>query len=126
MSVVKIQKRNGAVVDYDPKKIENAILKALTAVGNPDSVAAATLTKEVQLALEEDFPEKVPAVEDIQDMVEKMLIKYDYAEAAKSFILYRAKRNEAREDKNVVIEVEKTISEYLGKLDWRVNGNANI
>jgi ribonucleoside-triphosphate reductase len=44
---------------------------------------------------------------------------------AKAFILYRQKRTEARDDANVMIEVGKTMEEYLEKSDWRVNANAN-
>ncbi len=44
---------------------------------------------------------------------------------AKSYILYRQKRAESRESRDVVVEVGKTMNEYLEKSDWRVNANAN-
>ena len=125
MAVHKIQKRNGAVIDFDPKKIENAILKAFTAVGTPDTAAAATIAADVIAELESKFVDTVPHVEDAQDIVEKKLINYDYSDVAKAFIIYRQKRSEVRQEKNVVVEVEKTISEYLNQLDWRVNANSN-
>ncbi|MFA6490847.1 MAG: anaerobic ribonucleoside-triphosphate reductase, partial [Candidatus Magasanikbacteria bacterium] len=125
MPIHKIQKRNGAVIDFDPKKIENAIIKAFNSVGTPDTAAAATIAADVIAELEKKYVDTVPHVEDAQDIVEQKLINYDYSAVAKSFIIYRQKRSEVRQEKNVVVEVEKTISEYLNQLDWRVNANSN-
>ena len=125
MSLYKIQKRNGAIVDFEPEKIRLAILKAAEAVGEKDPLITETLLKEVLVDLEEQFGEQIPSVEEVQDVVEDVLIRYDYAEIAKAYILYREKRREAREDRNVVVEVEKTITEYLNRSDWRVNANSN-
>ncbi|MEK7625055.1 MAG: anaerobic ribonucleoside-triphosphate reductase [Patescibacteria group bacterium] len=125
MPIYKIQKRNGAVIDFNKAKIEDAILKAFAVVGKPDSAAAAVIAGDVIAELEKNFPETIPHVENVQDMVEKKLINYDYSDAAKAYILYRAKRSEVRDEKDVVVEVEKTISEYLNQLDWRVNANSN-
>lgn len=125
MPIYKIQKRSGAIVDFDLGKIEDAILKAMIVTETTDKIAAFTVAREVYLKLEQTFGDSIPTVEKIQDMVEEVLIEYGYAKVAKAYILYRAKREEAREEKNVVVEVEKTIGEYLDKLDWRVNANAN-
>ncbi|MBP7898592.1 ribonucleoside triphosphate reductase [Candidatus Gracilibacteria bacterium] len=125
MSLYKIQKRNGAIVDFESKKIHQALRKAAEAVGEKDPLIVETLLKEVLLELEERYSDQIPAVEEVQDIVESVLIRYDYAEIAKAYILYREKRREARADKNVVVEVEKTITEYLNRADWRVNANSN-
>ncbi len=125
MAILKVQKRNGAVVDFDIKKIEVAIGNAAESVGKRDRALPATLAKDVFVQLEELYADQVPTVENIQDGVEHMLVQYDYKDIAKSYILYREKRREAREERNVVVEVGKTISEYLDKLDWRVNANSN-
>ncbi|MFZ1654329.1 MAG: ribonucleoside triphosphate reductase [Candidatus Moraniibacteriota bacterium] len=125
MPLYKIQKRNGAIVDFELGKIEQAIHKALAAVRTAEPARAKILAEDVVTLAEERFGEKIPSVEDIQDLVEETLIRYDYADVAKAYILYREKRREVREDHNVVVEVEKTIQEYLDKLDWRVNENAN-
>jgi ribonucleoside-triphosphate reductase len=126
MPIHKIQKRNGAVVDFDSSKIAGAIAKAFAAVGTPDSAAISVITDEVAKILETKFANKVPQVEIIQDIIEQTLINFDYSAVAKAYILYREKRNEARADRNVVVEVGKTIDEYLSHLDWRINENANI
>ncbi len=125
MPVYKIQKRNGSIVDFKLEKIEDALNQAAKATGKHDEIIAQVLAEDVYARLEEEFLDKIPTVEEVQDIVEDMLIQYGYAETAKAYILYREKRREAREDRNVVVEVEKTIQEYLDKLDWRVNENAN-
>ena len=125
MAIYKIQKRNGAIVDFDLAKIKQAIAKALAAVNQLDEVMVDSVAGSVFLDLEQKFPETIPTVEATQDIVEGALVRAGLAEAAKAYILYRAKRNEAREQKNVVVEVQKTIREYLNQLDWRVNANSN-
>ncbi len=125
MPIYKIQKRNGAVVDFDLAKIEQAIDKAAEAVGQKEDVTAHVLAQDVYARLEGQFEDGIPSVEETQDLVEETLIQYDYADVAKAYILYREKRREAREAKNVVVQVEKAVSEYLKKLDWRVNANSN-
>jgi ribonucleoside-triphosphate reductase len=57
--------------------------------------------------------------------LEESLIKEGHDQVAKSFILYRERRNLERKEKNVVIEVGRSMDEYLEKSDWRVNANAN-
>lgn len=125
MPIYKIQKRNGAIVDFKLHKIENAINNALRAVETPDSVVAETVAQDVRIVLEDRFIDSIPTVEQVQDAVEETLINLGYAAAAKAYILYRAKRSEARVGKNIVVEVQKTIAEYLYRLDWRVNANSN-
>ncbi len=125
MPLYKVQKRNGSIADFELEKIQQAIQKAAGAVGIHDTAVSETLTKEVEIDLETKYADSIPSVEQIQDVVEDILIRYDYAEMAKAYILYREKRREVREDKNVVVEVEKTIKEYLEKVDWRVAENAN-
>jgi len=125
MPILKVQKRNGAIVDFDLTKIEDAIFKAIEATGGDDRGIAKNLAKKVLKLLEKEYGNGVPQIEQIQDCVEKVLINEGYADVAKAYILYREKRSEVRDDKNVVIEVDKTITEYLDQLDWRVNANSN-
>lgn len=125
MPLYKIQKRNGAIVDFEIRKIEQAIDKALAATRVADPEQAKVLAVDVVALCDERFGETIPGVEDIQDIVEETLVRYDYADVAKAYILYRERRREVREEKNVVVQVEKTVSDYLEKLDWRVNANSN-
>ncbi|OGH64726.1 MAG: ribonucleoside triphosphate reductase [Candidatus Magasanikbacteria bacterium RIFCSPHIGHO2_02_FULL_47_14] len=125
MPLYKIQKRNGTIVDFNLEKITTAIGNAAKAIGRMDPVISETLAKEVLVQLEEQFPDTIPTVEQTQDIVEEALIQFGYADIAKAYILYRQKRREARERKDVVVDVEQTITEYLEHLDWRVNANSN-
>ncbi len=125
MPIHKVKKRNGSITDFNIHKIEKAIKNAVEAVGKDNTTEAEILAADVHRELEERFKDSVPSVEDIQDIVEEILIQYGYGEVAKAYILYREKRKESREDRDVVVEVEDTISEYLDKMDWRVNANSN-
>ena len=123
MAAHKIQKRNGAIVDFDPNKIEKAIFAAAKAAGGKNLDEAKRLVDQVIVELEKE--DQVPTVEEIQDLVEKVLVQAGHPTTAKTYILYREKRAEKRADRDVVVEVEKTMDEYLNQLDWRVNANSN-
>jgi len=125
MSVSKIQKRNGAIVDFDLSKIENAIFSAAKAVGGEDFDMAKKIASDVFNQISEQFKDTIPTVEQVQDCVEKELIEQGHASTSKSYILYRQQRSTQRQDKNIVIEVQNTMNEYLEKLDWRINANSN-
>ncbi len=123
--IFKVQKRTGEIVDFDFNKIKKAVFTAAKEAGGQDDQLATILTTKVVNQLDSDFQDKIPSVEEIQDIVERILIKEGYATTAKAYILYRDRRSQSRADKNVVVNVENTISEYLNKLDWRVNANSN-
>jgi len=112
-------------VDFDLQKIQKAIENAAQAVEQRDEAVPFAVAKEVFIRLEELFDGAVPSVEQIQDIVEEELIRFEYVDIAKAYILYREKRREARARRDVVVEVEKTIQEYLKKADWRVQANSN-
>src|SRR3989339_685457 len=123
--ISKIIKRNGEIVDFRPEKIQDAIAKAVQAVGGSDLETPKILTRLVVKEIEKKYADHIPDVEGVQDIVEKILIEEGHAATAKSYIIYREKRSERRYDKEVTISVDKTINEYLDQQDWRVNANAN-
>jgi ribonucleoside-diphosphate reductase alpha chain len=94
----KIKKRDGRVVDFEPRKIAIAIEKAFKAVGEEDGAAAKKLADAVVELLDARI-KGVPSVEDVQDLVEEVLIKHGFAKVAKAYILYRRERAELREAK---------------------------
>ena len=98
--VHSIRKRDGRIVGFEPEKIASAIAKAFWAVGKGQDEAADRLAKRVAKQAEEQFGDALPGVEDIQDIVEKVLIKSGYSDVAKAYILYRQKRSEVREAKS--------------------------
>jgi ribonucleoside-triphosphate reductase len=125
MAIYKVRKRNWAIVSFDKQKIQNAIKKAIIASGWNDFSQIDIIVKKSISYLEGKIWNDIPLVEDIQNSIEQALIKEWHDTVAKSFIIYREKRNEVRQDKNVVIEVWDSMEEYLYKSDWRVNANAN-
>jgi ribonucleoside-diphosphate reductase alpha chain len=99
VKVSKVKKRDGRIVGFDENKIAGAILKALKAVKREDEDLARELSEEVVRLLNERFKDKIPSVENVQDLVEEVLIRNGYADVAKAYILYRQKRTEIREQK---------------------------
>ncbi|MDD2871539.1 MAG: ribonucleoside triphosphate reductase [Candidatus Gracilibacteria bacterium] len=125
MVIYKVKKRNGAITTFDRKKIENAIIASIKASGGIELDSVKYIANIAITLVETKVGNNIPNVELIQDSVEEALIKEGHDKVAKNFILYRQKRTESRNDKNVVIEVGKSMDEYLDKTDWRVNANAN-
>lgn len=122
----RIQKRNGDIVDFDVTKIENAIFASAKSVGGDDFTESRRLAFMVANIAEEAFGAGVPTVEDIQDIVEKVLIEENHAKTAKAYILYRNKQEEIRDTKNVLMDAAKMIDDYVSFEDWRINENANM
>ena len=95
---MKIIKRNGAEEVFDAAKIEAAITKANAAA--EESVRMTPLqikriTEHVQIACEEMG--RSPAVEEIQDLVEKSIMAHGAFEVAKTYITYRYTRSLMRQ-----------------------------
>ncbi len=120
-----IIKRDGREVPFDVSRIQKAIFKAAQAVGGSDQVTAWRLAIQVYDYLIKTQNLK-PTVEEVQDVVEKVLIENGHARTAKAYILYRDKRTQIRTAKALLLNIEKTISEYINQTDWRIKENANI
>ncbi len=94
--IPQVQKRDGRIVSFDRTKIAEAIFKAARSVGGQDRYLADDLSEAVTLYLEKEFGGRMPTVEQIQDIVEKVLIKTGHAKTAKAYILYRERRARIR------------------------------
>ena len=125
IAIESVTKRDGTLAPFDSNRIYNAILKAGTSTNEFGEQEAWLLTGQVLKVLKHKFVESLPSIEQIQDIVEQVLISANYFATAKAYILYRDQRNRSRADKKVMVDVESSINEYLEKLDWRVNANAN-
>ncbi len=101
-SITQVQKRDGRVQPFEKSKIAGAIQKAFDAVGKADGTAAGELADQVVAYLERDFPGQTPRVEDIQDVVERVLMARGYPDVAKDYIIYRRERSEVRELKRFI------------------------
>ncbi len=123
--VTKIRKRDGRIVDFDVNKITEAIWKAAQSVGGKDRSIAEKLTVEVVKKINEKFVEKIPTVEDVQDIVEKVLVENGHYKTAKAYILYREQHRQLREVKNLLLDVGNIVDSYIMQEDWRIKENAN-
>ena len=124
--ISKIRKRDGRTVDFDQEKITRAVWAAAQAVGGRDRSLAERLSDQVVAILEQRFPARTPTVENVQDIVEKVLIEDGHARTAKAYILYRKQHESLRKIKTTFLEVERIVSDYLSQVDWRVRENSNI
>ena len=103
--IQSIKKRDGRIVDFDQSKIAEAIWKAAETVGGTDRLTADKIANQVTAVIEVFFkgPDAIPSVEQIQDLVEKILIEGGHAKTAKAYILYRARQTQEREQTESII-----------------------
>lgn len=87
--IIKVMKRDGIIVDFDRKKIENVIFKVVKVVGGFDYLIVEKFIDQVIEFLEKKFGYLILYVEDIQDIVEKVLIENGYVKIVKVYIFYR-------------------------------------
>jgi ribonucleoside-triphosphate reductase len=127
MSIKYVKKRDGTKVNFDSGKIKAAVLKAAEAVGNPGEEIAAEITAEVLSYLKIFIKDGEAAeVEQIQDLVEKILIEKGYSDIAKAYILYREQHSKLRDTKKLFSDAVNVMNDYLDRSDWKVNENSNM
>ncbi len=124
--ITKIKKRDGREVPFNIEKIANAIFKAASVTGGKNYDSALKLADKVAEYIEKDFNRQVPTVEEIQDVVEKVLIDSGYARTAKEFILYRAERTRIREMNTRLMKVFEDLTFKEAKDNDIKRENANI
>ncbi|WP_343706985.1 ribonucleoside triphosphate reductase [Flavobacterium sp.] len=119
-------KRNGDYKPFEAYKIEDAIQKAFQSVSQP---VDKRIFKIVLSGLEAKY---LWPVEEIQDIIERVLFENGYFQTMRSFIIYRHTRKLQREhinglnDDTTYIDSTQTVEEYINQSDWRINANANI
>ena len=128
--LMKVVKRDGSIVDFNPNRISNAIYRAAVAVGGRDRERAEKLGQQAITLLEKKYEGKteLPNVEEIQDMVEKVLIEKGHAKVAKAYILYRNERATRRKaHKQLGIQNSDNIpwQKIWHVLDWAVDHGLN-
>ncbi|MBQ3256779.1 MAG: anaerobic ribonucleoside triphosphate reductase [Oscillospiraceae bacterium] len=124
--LIHIIKRDGRKVPFNVEKITNAIFKAAQAVGGTDYQEAASAAEEVCRLCEALYGENVPSVEQVQDLVEKVLIERGHAQTAKAYILYRYERTRSREMKTNLMSVLNELTFHSAKDSDIKRENANI
>src|SRR6185503_804488 len=125
MNTRHIIKRDGSRQSFDAVRITRAIRLAGAATGEFGADAAAVLAARATAALSERCEPGMPTVEQVQDIVERVLIDAGHLVTARAYIVYREQHKRLRQDRKTLIDVEQSIDEYLDRRDWRVNANAN-
>jgi len=120
----QVKKRDGRIVDFDPKKIERAILAAFIDVDGKASDYAKEKAANIASYIEGYYldVDEIPEIEDIQDLVEKGLMATKRKDVAKNYILYREERTKIR---NKNSQLMKNIKEKVEASDVQ-NQNANV
>lgn len=125
-TISKLIKRSGEIVSFDQDKVTKAIYKAALAVGVDDRHMAKKLTDQVVMQLNKKFHKSsIPAVEEVQDIVEEVLIENKLINIAKAYILYRDQHRQLRDINNATSD-DKLMEDYLGRADWRLKENSNM
>ncbi|MDR3293974.1 MAG: ribonucleoside triphosphate reductase [Clostridiales bacterium] len=123
----QVIKRDGAITDFDIAKISAAIQKAFDA---QNKISHPTVINMLALSVTADFEPKIKnakiSVEDIQDSVEAVLIKANYGDIAKAYILYRKQREKIRNLKSTVLDYKSIVDSYVNVTDWRVKENSTV
>lgn len=122
-----IRKRDGRLEPFDPKKIEGAIFSAAKSVGGENTEKAREITRQTISFLEVLYKgDRVPTVENVQDLVEKILIENGHAKTAKAYIIYRDQHSKLRQTKVLLSDAVNMVDNYIQQKDWRVKENANM
>ena len=120
----KIEKRDGRIVEFDSSKITAAIAKAGTATGEFGDREARKLTLRVLTLSHELRLGPSPKVEEIQDIVERVLLDSPFYKTAKAYILYREQHAQIR--KITTRANVDLVNHYIEKLDWKIRENSNM
>ncbi len=135
IKIQQVRKRDGRVVKFEKGKVINAIYKALTATGEGGKRNAQELAKKVECEMSKRFTVRngggnlkveIPTVEEVQDIVENFLIRENYIDTAKSYIIYREQHRLLRESQDVLKKSVDLVDDYLKEIDWQVKENSNM
>lgn len=121
-------KRQGNQVPYDRDRITTAIFRALVSTGDNDRQLADQLSLQVEQILLAGYTgTAVPTIEDIQDIVEKVLFEEGHSETAHAYMEYRQKRAQARATRAYSFEVTDNIpyKKIYDTLCWNMAHNCD-
>ncbi|NTW27404.1 MAG: ribonucleoside triphosphate reductase [Candidatus Moranbacteria bacterium] len=125
--VKKLVKRSGRVVPFDQKKIAIAVERAFSVTGEGSKADAKKVADKVVQLLNKNFKlGEIPSIEQLQDLVERVLMILDFDDTAKAYILYREQHRKIRETEHSLDEAVSLVDKYIQELDWQVKENANM
>ncbi len=120
----QIKKRDGRVQAFDSSNITAAIAKAGEVTGEFEGREAKKLTLKVLTLAHELKLGPSPEVEEIQDIVERVLLDSPFHRTAKAYILYREQHAQIR---SIATKASVDLVEhYIQKLDWKIKENSNM
>jgi len=120
----QIKKRDGRVAEFDSSKITHAIQTAGEATGEFNGREAKKMTMKVVTLARDLRLGAVPEVEEIQDIVERVLLDSPFYQTAKAYIIYREQHNQIR--KIAIKENVGLMESYIRRMDWKVKENSNM
>ena len=118
---IKIRKRQGYLVNYDREQLYHSISPVIPTQKEQAQVVCYCDSKIKAL----DGIKQHLSIEELLDLVQNSLVELNFKDEAAKFAAYREERKRVREAKKIKVDVESTIEDYVGQLDWRVNENAN-
>ena len=125
--VTKVVKRSGRVVPFKREKIVIAVAKAFKETGEGSKKDAEKIAVKVVQLLNKNYRKNyIPEIEEIQDLVERVLMVLDFDKTAKAYILYREQHRKIRETEGALKEAVDLVDKYIREIDWRVKENANM
>ncbi len=123
----QVIKRDGAIADFNIKKIAAAIQKAFDATNKQYTEDIIDLLAlKVTAAYADKITDGKIGVEEVQDAVESVLIRAGYDDVAKSYILYRKNREKIRNMKSTILDYKALMDSYVKATDWRVKENSTV
>jgi ribonucleoside-triphosphate reductase (formate) len=127
LHVTRVVKRDGRVVSFDQEKITKAVMKSFAETNEGGLSEAKKVSLKVVQLLNKNYKKgNVPEIEEIQDLVERVLMILDFDETAKAYILYREQHRKIRESEEALKEAVDLVDKYIQEIDWQVKENANM
>lgn len=125
--ITRVVKRDGRVVKFEQEKITKAVMKAFAETNEGTQKDAQKVTDKIVRLLNKNYQKgNVPEIEEIQDLVERVLMILDFEETAKAYILYREQHRKIRESEESLKEAVDLVDKYIKEIDWQVKENANM
>jgi len=125
--ITRVIKRSGQIASFEKAKVIKAVQKALEATGEGTLKDAKKVTEKIIRLLNKNYKKGyIPQIEEIQDLVERVLMILDFEETAKAYILYREQHRKIRETEDSLKEAVNLVDKYIQEIDWKVKENANM
>ncbi|MDL2330257.1 ribonucleoside triphosphate reductase [Desulfosarcina sp. OttesenSCG-928-A07] len=122
--IEEIKKRDGRIVEFDSSKITTAIIKAGQATGEFGEREAKKMTLRVLTLTHELRLGPTPEVEEVQDIVERVLLDSPYYKTAKAYIIYREQHAQLR--RIATTANVDMVDHYIARMDWKIKENSNM